>query len=302
MTAHSGEQEASVHREAIVNGVRLHYVEAGNGPLVVLLHGFPAFWYSWHEQIRALAAAGFRVIAPDMRGYNISEKPHGVRAYRQEALAGDVAALIHHAGEARASVVGHDWGGGVAWSAAMFHPDIVERLIVLNAPHPGAFLRDLRLPSQLRKSWYGFFFQIPWLPETVIRAGGYAFFDRALRGDAKNPKAFTPDDVRRFVEAAHQPGALTGSINYYRAAFRQWPWQATRQIRRIDAPTLLIWGEQDRYLGLSLTEGLENWVPDLRVARIPEASHWVQNDAPDDVNRLMIDFLREAPGHEGAIP
>src|SRR5215203_1684309 len=175
------------HREAIVNGVRLHYVGAGTGPLVLLLHGFPEFWYSWRAQIPALVAAGYRVIAPDMRGYNLSEKPAGVRSYMLDTLCDDVLALIHHAGEERATVVGHDWGGAVAWNVPMRHPRAVERLIVLNAPHPGAFLRELRTPAQIAKSWYMFFFQLPWLPELSLRAGGFATLQRTLRTDPVRP-------------------------------------------------------------------------------------------------------------------
>src|SRR5579884_3024966 len=164
-------QQLWTHRHASVNGVRLHYVEAGRGPLVVLLHGFPEFWYSWRHQIPALAAAGFRVLAPDLRGYNESDKPPGVAAYGLERVAGDVAALVRHAGERRAAVVGHDWGGGIAWWLAMHRPDVVGRLAVLNAPHPAAFRRELRTPGQLLRSWYVFFFQLPALPEWLFRAG-----------------------------------------------------------------------------------------------------------------------------------
>jgi pimeloyl-ACP methyl ester carboxylesterase len=282
------------HHETVVNGVRLHYVEAGTGPLVVLLHGFPEFWYSWRRQIPALAAAGFRVLAPDLRGYNLSAKPAGVRHYRLERLTGDVAGLIEHAGAERAAVAGHDWGGGIAWTLAMHQPRWVERLIILNAPHPAAFLRELRTLGQLRKSWYMFFFQLPLLPELWIRAGNYVALERVFRAPPVHPGAFTDEDVARYRQALARPGALTAAINYYRAAFRHSLRGAAGSARRIEVPTLLIWGEQDRYLGIRLTEGLDRWVPDIRVVRLPEASHWVQLDAPEEVNRLMIDFLRPA--------
>ncbi len=281
-----------VHREAVVNGVRLHYVEAGSGPLVVLLHGFPEFWYSWRRQIPALAAAGFHVLAPDLRGYNLSAKPAGVRHYRLEALTADVAGLIRHAGAERAAVAGHDWGGAIAWTLALRQPQVLERLIVLNAPHPAAFFRELRTLGQLVKSWYMFFFQLPLLPELVLRAGDFAFFDRTLRGDPVRPDCFTAEDVRRYKEAIGRPGALTAALNYYRANLGRKEWREVGRLPRIDVPTLLIWGEQDNYLGLPLTRGLEPWVSNLRVERIPAASHWVQNDAADEVNRLLIDFLR----------
>lgn len=283
------------HGDMAVNGVRLHYVEAGTGPLVVLLHGFPEFWYSWRYQIPALADAGYRVIAPDMRGYNTSEKPRGVAAYSVETLTDDVAGLIDQAGAEKAVIVGHDWGGAVAWNVPMRHPRLVEKLIVLNAPHPAAFMRELRTLAQLRKSWYVLFFQLPWLPEAVFRAGNYATIERTMRTDPVRPGAFDDADIRRYKRALAQPGALTSAINYYRGLTRRDPRRATGDLPSIEVPTMLIWGEQDRYLGVRLTEGLEQWAPRIRVERIPDASHWVQVDAPEQVNALMLDFLREAP-------
>ena len=295
MTAIDNEQEVWTHHHAIVNGVRLHYVAAGEGPLVVLLHGFPEFWYSWRRQIPVLAAAGFRVIAPDMRGYNTSEKPRGVMSYRLSRLTADVAELIRYVGEQRAVVVGHDWGGAVAWTMPMRYPDLVERLIVLNAPHPGAWPREMRKPGQFFKAWYQFFFQLPWLPEAAIRARNFAVVRDLFRQGPVRKDAFTEQDIDRYIAALAQPGALTAALNYYRAiyreALRQGPRAYLSSVRRSDVPTLLIWGEQDRALTLSLTEGLEQWVPNIRVERIPDASHWVQNDAPERVNELMLAFL-----------
>jgi pimeloyl-ACP methyl ester carboxylesterase len=279
------------HREAIVNGVRLHWVEAGSGPLVVLLHGFPEFWYSWRHQIPALAAAGFRVLAPDLRGYNLSDKPPGVACYRLEALTADVAGLISHAGASSATVVGHDWGGGIAWTLALRRPEVVGKLAVLNAPHPAAFLRELRRPGQLLRSWYMFFFQLPWLPELLLRAGNFASLERTLRRDPLRPAVFSEDDIRRYKEALSRPGALTAAVNYYRAAFRQLH-RASDATPPITVPTLLIWGERDHYLGPRLTEGLERWVPGIRIERLPGVSHWIQNDAPERVNELLVEFLR----------
>jgi pimeloyl-ACP methyl ester carboxylesterase len=282
--------EPWAHRKATVNGIGLHFVEAGTGPLVVLLHGFPEFWYSWRHQIPALAGAGFRVLAPDLRGYNESDKRAGVSSYGLDKLTGDVLGLIRHAGAERATVVGHDWGGVIAWHVAMHHPEVVDKLVVLNAPHPAAYRRELARPAQLLKSWYVFFFQLPWLPERMLRAGGYAFLERTLRREAVRPGAFSSDDIWEYKRALAQPGALTAAINYYRAAFRHLR-DAGRDARPIAAPTLLIWGEQDRYLRSRLTEGLAPWVPDLRIERLAEASHWVQNDAPAEVNRLLVEFL-----------
>jgi epoxide hydrolase 4 len=280
------------HGYAEVNGVRLHYVEAGVGQLVILLHGFPEFWYSWRHQIPALTDAGYRVIAPDQRGYNLSAKPRGVRSYRIEELVADVAGLIQHAGESRAVVVGHDWGGVVAWYFAMHYPDRLDKLIALNAPHPAAFRREIRRPDQLARSWYMFFFQLPHLPEWAIRAGDFASLAQTLRTDPVRPGAFTEEDIRLYQEALAQPGALTAALNYYRALFRRPLLEWRRPYSPITAPTLLIWGDRDRYLSPRATENLSPWVPRLRIQHIPDASHWVQQDAPERVNEWMIDFLR----------
>jgi pimeloyl-ACP methyl ester carboxylesterase len=286
------DEQRWTHHEAIVNGVRLHYVEAGTGPLVVLLHGFPEFWWSWHHQIGALAAAGYRVVAPDMRGYNTSEKPPGVGSYRLDRLTADIAALIRYLGAQRAAVVGHDWGGVVAWALPVHHPAVVERLVVLNAPHPGLF-RDVlrRVPAQRWRSWYAAFFQLPWLPEAIIRAGNFAVLDMMLRRGANRPGAFTTDDIQRYKTAVGQPGALTAMLNYYRALARS----GTRGTGtgRIDVPTLLIWGERDVALDLANAdaERLQRWVPQIGLVRIPDASHWVQQDAPERVNEALVSFL-----------
>lgn len=281
------------HQQAIVNGVRLHYVQAGNGPLVVLLHGFPEFWYSWRHQIPALATAGFQVVAPDLRGYNESDKPAGVACYRLDTLANDVLGLIQTLGTGRAVVAGHDWGGGIAWYLAIHHPQLVEKLIILNSPHPAAFWRALRTSTQLLRSWYMFFFQLPWVPEWLIRAGNFAGLERTLRQGPVRAGAFSDEDIRYYKQALARPGALTAALNYYRALFRYRPKDVMQQVRPIQVPTLLLWGERDRYLSIRLTQGLEAWVPDLRICRLPHASHWVQNDAPDDVNQAMLAFLRD---------
>jgi epoxide hydrolase 4 len=285
---------AVAHHYADLGEVRLHYVEMGEGPLVVLLHGFPEFWYSWRFQIPSLAEAGFRVVAPDMRGYNLSDKPQGVNNYRAELLGRDVARLIRACGAERAKVVGHDWGGVVAWMAAMHYPEQVEKLAILNVPHPDRFLQGLWTLHQLRKSWYIFFFQIPWLPEQVVRAGNFAWLRYNFRNDPVRPGAFNPQDIERYVEALSRPGALTAAMNYYRALFRQTPAQVRRQLRKVEIPVLVIWGERDRYLGTELAQPDRTWVPDVRVERLVDASHWVQADHPGKVNALLLDFLRSA--------
>jgi pimeloyl-ACP methyl ester carboxylesterase len=280
--------EPWTHHVADVGSIRLHYVEAGEGPLVVLLHGFPEFWYEWRLQIPALAAAGFRVVAPDMRGYNLSDKPEGVERYRVELLVEDVAGLVRHLGAERAHVVGHDWGGIVAWYFAMLRPELLDRLVVLNAPHPAAFAREIVKPDQMLRSAYAGFFQLPAVPELALRAGDFALLERVLRTEPARPGAFTDADVERYKEAFAQPGALTASLNYYRAFARR----DRPAVRAIAAPTLLVWGEKDPHLVVRLTEGLEEWVPGIRVERIPEASHWVAVDEPERVNRLLAGFLR----------
>lgn len=279
-------------RYAEVNGVRLHYVEDGEGPLVVLLHGFPEAWFGWKRQIPMLVEAGFRVVAPDMRGYNLSEAPAGRRSYQREHLSADVAALIRHLGAEKAHVVGHDWGAIVAWFTAMDHPEVVDRLVALDAGHPREAYAAMRRPRQVLKSWYVFFFQIPRLPEALMRLGGYRLLRDPFEKDAR-PGAFDDADIRRYVEAWSRPGALTAQIDYYRAAFRG----SLRGMREtdppVDSPTMVVWGENDRY-GLPELARCENSdVPGLeRVEVLPGVSHWVQHDEPERVGRLLVEFLR----------
>jgi epoxide hydrolase 4 len=274
--------------------VRLHYVEDGEGPLVVLLHGFPDFWYSWRFQIPALVAAGFRVVAPDMRGYNLSSRPVGVSSYAPARLAADVRDLIaERGGGSPALLTGHDWGAAVAWLTAIRHPEAVQRLAILNVPHPRQMTEALRRPGrQLLRSWYMFFFQLPWLPERLLAAGDWRGLRRPFQ-DAR-PGAFTPADLELYKQAWSQPGAATAMINYYRAALRRPPGGAAgRSLSPVQAPTLVIWGERDRHLGAELAEPLARDVPRLdRVVRLPSASHWVQHDEPDRVSELLIEFFR----------
>ena len=275
------------HGEVEVGGgTRLHYVEAGSGPLVVLLHGFPEFWYSWRHQIEPIAAAGYRVVAPDMRGYNLSSRPQGWRDYDLQLLAGDIAGLIHGLGEDGAYLAGHDWGAAVAYGVAMYHPELIRRLAILNVPHPVRMLEGFRTLKQLRKSWYMFLFQIPRLPKRLIARDDFSFAKRSLRSDSKD--AFTDEDLDRYVEAWSKPGALTGMINYYRAALRRSPRNAEARLAPIQCPTLVIWGMRDRHLGSELADPPRKWVPHARLERIEDATHWVQHDAPERVNELLI--------------
>ncbi|HEY3449737.1 MAG TPA: alpha/beta fold hydrolase [Myxococcales bacterium] len=263
--------------------VHLHCVEAGAGPLVLLLHGFPEFWWSWRFQIPALAAAGFRVVAPDLRGYHLSDQPSRVADYRIDRLVGDVVGLMDALGEKRASVVGHDWGGLVAWAFAMAQPARLRKLAILNVPHPRRMLKGLLCPRQLLRSWYVFFFQLPWVPERFLAMHDYAPLRRSFRADELPESA-----IDRFVDAARASG-LRGGIDYYRAALRH---PFTPGPRRIDAPVLVIWGERDRALRRELAEPDPRLVPNARVVRIPGATHWVQQDAPERVNALLTEFLR----------
>jgi pimeloyl-ACP methyl ester carboxylesterase len=275
--------------------VCLHYVEAGSGPLIVLLHGFPEFWYSWRLQIPILAEAGFRVVVPDMRGYNLSDKPPKVGDYRVEFLGRDVERLIRACGSESASVVGHDWGGVAGWLAAMRHPEAVEKLAILNCPHPNRFLRGLWSPRQLRKSWYMFALQVP---GRFVQESIYTWFTSNFRTDPVRPGTFTDEDIRRYAAAMTRPGALTAATNYYRALFRRSPAQNRKLLRRVETPVVVIWGEEDRYLGTELAEPETSWVPNVRVERLPNASHWVQQNSLHRVNTLLLEFLR-APNRSG---
>jgi pimeloyl-ACP methyl ester carboxylesterase len=282
------------HEFIEANGIRFHYVTAGEGPLVVLLHGFPQFWYAWRHQIPQLAER-FKVVAPDLRGYGDTSKPPHVADYRTGALAADVAALVRAFGRDKAHIVGHDWGGGVAWTTALEHPVVVDRLAVLNCPHPALFAKALRSSlRQLGRSWYMFFFQLPAVPELVFRLSSQRVVERVFRRMAIRPDTFTDEDLRRFREALEKPGALTSAINYYRAAFRNFSGirELERARKRISSPTLLIWGENDVALGKELTYGMEPlFAGPFRVQYVPNCSHWVNEEQPDLVNRLLLDFL-----------
>ena len=274
------------HQEAIINGIRLHWVEAGEGPLVVLLHGFPEFWYSWRHQIPVLSTR-FRVVAPDMRGYNLSEKPQA--GYDIETLTADVLALIHALGEDQAVIIGHDWGGVIAWAFAARFPDATNKLVIMNAPHPQRFQRSLTSGfGQILRSWYVLFFQILRLPELLLGANRCWVLARAMRTSSKDQDAFSDQDLERYRDAMSRPGALTAALGYYRAVFRTR--SQTRQFGQVQAPTLVLWGEHDRALGRELAEGLEQWVPNVNV-RFLDCGHWTQQEQPDQVNVYLEEFL-----------
>ena len=287
--------EALEHCTATINGVELHYVTAGSGPLVVLLHGFPEFWYSWRHQIAPLAES-HTVVAVDQRGYNTSSKPTGVGAYALWHLVEDVRALVVHLGYDRATIVGHDWGGVVAWSFAMRHPGMVERLAILNLPHPQLFRKALKTnPRQMLRSWYAGAFQVPRLPEWLMQQNEYAALVGALTNTVKRPNTFSAADLAEYRRAWAQPGALTAMVNWYRAAARYGGTFYKNLISQcVHMPTLLIWGTNDLALGQELTYGTERYATDLRVRYLNGISHWVQQEAPDEVNAVLVLFVRGA--------
>lgn len=273
-----------------VNGIRMHYVTDGSGPLLLLLHGFPEFWYSWRHQIPALSPH-FTVVAPDLRGYNETDKP--AWGYEVDVLVADVVQLIQALGYRRAIVAGHDWGGALAWYLAMVYPQRVERLITMNTPHPALFAKALRSnPGQILRSLYVPFFQLPWLPETLLRANDYALIERALRDQAIRKETFSDDDIQAFKDAISKPGALTAALNWYRGLRHSRDWLLDAPMH-VNAPTLLIWGQADRALSTELTYGTEQYVPDLHIRYIPNGSHWVQQEQPEMVNRYMREFLSD---------
>jgi pimeloyl-ACP methyl ester carboxylesterase len=281
-------QESWQHQYITGNGIQLHYVTQGDGPLMLMLHGFPEFWYSWRHQIREFAK-DYKVVALDLRGYNDSDKPSALSAYRVSELMLDVSGVIKGLGYESCTLVGHDWGGAIAWSFAYNYPELLERLIVLNIPHPAKFTEGLKTPQQLLKSWYIFFFQIPWLPELLIQSGDYQFISDAFTKMAVNPSVFTPKDLEAYKDAAAKRGALTGMLNYYRNIFPSLGQGQNWEILKIR--TLMIWGEQDTALGKELTYGTQEYVQDLTIRYIPDSSHWVQQEQPDLVNQYIREFL-----------
>ena len=274
------------------NGVRLHVVQAGpvDGPPVILLHGFPEFWYGWSKQIPALAAAGYRVWAPDQRGYNLSDKPKGIGAYTLDQLAADVVGLIDATGHDRVFLVGHDWGAAVTWWTALKYPQRVKKIAVLNVPHPVVMNRTLRTDfAQLRKSWYIFFFQIPWLPEALVRRNNWRAGLQLLK-ESGRPDTFSDADLPHYREAWSKPGAYTAMLNWYRALVQRRPDQRLPSAR-ITVPTLLIWGAQDVALSRTMAQPSIDLCDNGRLVFIEEATHWVQHDEPVRVNQLLLDFL-----------
>lgn len=281
------------HQNITVNGIKLHIAKQGNGKkLVILLHGWPEFWYTWRYQIPVLAEH-YTVVAPDLRGFNLSDKPHGLENYKTDVVASDIAELIHKLGFEKAYIVGHDWGGAVAWTFAALYPALTEKLAVLNCPHPKEMLKSFKAnPSQLVRSWYMFMHQIPLLPEILYQFTLPLFFKQFVRGWMYNKQNFTDEDLTAFVGAFKQEGALTGSINYYRAMLQTRPNRSIFK-NKIQSPTLLIWGEGDKALGKELTYNTQQYIDASYVVKyIPNCSHWTQNDCPDEVNEYLLEFFR----------
>ena len=273
------------------NGIALHTVMAGpeDGPLVILLHGFPEFWYGWRHQLAPLAAAGLFVAAPDQRGYNLSDKPAGIAAYRLDALADDVLGLADALGRERFAVVGHDWGGVVAWHLAGRNPERLTRAVILNAPHPATLWRfAAHHPRQLAKSWYVAYFQLALLPELSLRAGNFWVLGRVLRQSSPSG-TFSAEYLATYRQAWRREGALTAALNWYRA-LRQ-PGAAPPPVA-IRVPLRVIWGERDAFLESGLADCGLALCGAGEIVRLAEVSHWLQHEAAGEVNRLLIEFLR----------
>jgi pimeloyl-ACP methyl ester carboxylesterase len=287
------------------NGLDFNVATAGSGErLALCLHGFPESSFSWRHQLPLLAQLGFRVWAPDLRGYGGSSRPLGVAAYALENLEEDVAALIEASGAKEVVLVGHDWGAVIAWYYAMFGRLRISKLIVMNVPHPALMEKGLRTRRQLAKSWYIFFFQLPWIPEWGLARRGCDAIGRVFRDMAVDKTRFPDEVLRVYREAAAAPGALTAMLNYYRALIRGLRRIRRRGIVRIDTPTLMIWGEVDAALGKELTLGTEEHVSNLTLRYLPNVSHWVQQEAPEMVNAMIEAWLlgRCVPYAPGAAP
>ncbi|MEH2301701.1 MAG: alpha/beta hydrolase [Nostoc sp.] len=277
------------HEYITTNGVKLHYVTQGEGPLMLMLHGFPEFWYSWRHQIPEFAQ-DFKVVALDLRGYNDSDKPTEQSAYVMHEFIQDIEGVIKALGYQKCVLVGHDWGGAIAWNFAYAHPQMVEQLIILNLPHPAKFAQGLRTPQQLLRSYYMFIFQLPWVPELLLQSSDYQAIETAFKGTAVNKSAFTKADIDAYKNAAAKRGALTAMLNYYRNIFQQRMLNPSWGV--LEVPTLMIWGENDTALGKELTYDTAAYVRDFQIKYIPNCGHWVQQEQPELVNQYMREFLR----------
>ncbi len=278
------------------NGLRFEVAEAapeggGGGRLALLLHGFPELNFSWRHQMPLLAGMGYRVWAPNQRGYGRSSRPQGIAAYDADQLVADAAALIDASGATEVTLIAHDWGGAIAWHFAIQRARPLARLVVMNCPHPACFARELRTWKQLKKSWYMFFFQLPWLPEKLLTADDARAVRRAFSESAVDKRRFPRADLDVYARAAQAPGAMTAMINWYRAAARNRTLTSSEAYPPIEVPTLLIWGEADVALDIATTAGTEAHVRDFTLRRLPAVSHWVQQEAPEAVNAILEAWL-----------
>lgn len=273
------------HVRVSVGSVTLHAVECGAGPAVLLLHGFPELWYAWRRLLPALARAGFRAVAPDLRGYGASDKPPGVDAYRSELLLDDIQGLVRALDLGSIRLVGHDWGATLAFAFAARHPELVSHLVIMNGAHPTRLREELGTLEQALRSSYILFFQLPWLPEWCLRRR--AVVSKIFRGSSVNPAAFSDDDIDRYLAAIRVPRAASGMVNYYRAA-RRYPPEVEA---KISAPTLVIWGEQDPALARANLDGLSALVPRLTIETVPNAGHFVHHEVPELVQACVLEFL-----------
>lgn len=283
------------HHFIETNNIRLHCVTQGQGELVILLHGFPEYWYSWRYQIPVLARH-FKVVVPDLRGYNDSDKP--ASGYDLDTLSADIRGLIQSLGYVRAHIVGHDWGGVIAWHLAQKFPQFLNSLTILNAPHPYRFWQELvGNLDQLRRSWYILAFQIPGIPEWLIHQNLKEFVKNVFRGQAVRQGAFTAEDNQLYQAALEKPGVLSAAINYYRSSLspQNWLQHWGRSPEPITVPTLMLWSEEDALLSQKLTEGMEELVKaPFQLKLVPSCGHWMQQEVPQTVNRELLNFLRAA--------
>jgi epoxide hydrolase 4 len=271
--------------------VRIHAVAAGprSGPLLILLHGFPEFWYSWHKQIRPLAQAGFRVVVPDQRGYNLSSKPVPLSAYAMPHLVADVMAIADQLEAQSFFLAGHDWGAAVAWMTALGFPQRLRKLAIINVPHPRVMLHNvLTNPRQLLRSWYILFFQFPWIPEAMFAARNFSYGVTAL-GKSSVPGTFTAEDLSRYREAWAYPGALTAMVNWYRAFVRHCRNLGDPQVH---VPTRILWGKRDKFLLPEMAQQSVAYCDSAELTYFPQNTHWLHHEQPEAVNQMLIDFFQ----------
>jgi pimeloyl-ACP methyl ester carboxylesterase len=295
-----GIAEGIRHEEVRANGLRFHVAACGEGDrLALCLHGFPESWFSWRFQLPLLARLGFRAWAPDLRGYGGTDRPGHLQDYAIERLIDDVAGLVDASAARTTLLLAHDWGAVVAWYFAMRAVRPLEGLVIMNVPHPACAERELRRPAQLRRSWYIFFFQIPWLPERLLGLGGARAIGEAFRRSAVDKRRFPDAIVRVYQEAAARPGALTAMLNYYRALLRGGGGRRQRALGypQIDTPTLMLWGEEDIALTKATTFGTADHVRELTLRYLPGVSHWVQQEAPERVNAMLEEWIAEHLTH-----